>query len=164
MTNETAPALRERVEAFLYEEAALLDDWRLDDWVGLFTEDARYVVPATDLPEGDPKCDLVFIDDDIVRLRARAARLNSRHSHREQPRSRTRRFVSNVRAEETDGGDVCASANVLVYRFRAGDAAPYVGAVDYLLRRHGGSFKIAHRRAVLDLEDLSWHGAVSIVF
>ena len=164
MTVVGLPALRERVEAFLYEEAALLDDWRLDDWVGLFTEDARYVVPTTDLPEGDPMHDLVFIDDDIARLRARATRLNSRHAHREQPRSRTRRFVSNVRVEETGGGEVSVSANVLVYRFRAGDAAPYVGAISYRLREAGGSFKIAYRRAVLDLEDLSWHGAVSIVF
>ena len=64
------PTLRELVEDFLYMEAALLDEWRLDDWAALFTEDARYVVPTTDLPEGDPELDLVFIDDDIVRLRA----------------------------------------------------------------------------------------------
>ena len=75
--------LREEVEDFLYEEAALLDDWRLDDWVALFTEDARYVVPTTDLPDGDPQKDLVFIDDDIVRLRARVVRLKSSHANRE---------------------------------------------------------------------------------
>lgn len=164
MTAEPATALREQVEAFLFEEAALLDDWRLDDWVALFTDDGRYVVPTTDLPEGDPARDLVFIDDDITRLRARAARLNSRFAHREQPRSRTRRFVSNVRAEETGDGEISVSANVLVYRFRGGDGAPFVGTVSYRLRRDGGSLRIAYRRAVLDQEDLSWHGAVSIVF
>lgn len=152
------------VEQFLFREAALLDDWKLEEWVDLFTDDARYVVPSTDLPEGDPRSDLVFIDDDIVRLRARAVRLNSRHSHREHPRSRTRRFVSNVRVEETSHGHLSVCANVLVYRFRSGEGAPYVGAIEYLLRRDGGDFKIAYRRAVLDLEDLSWHGAVSIIF
>lgn len=164
MTVDDKPTLREQIEVFLFKEAALLDDWRLDDWVGLFTEDARYLVPTTDLPEGNPRHDLVFIDDDITRLRARAARLNSRFSHREQPRSRTRRFVSNVRVEETDGGEISVSANVLVYRFRNGEGAPYVGTIDYLLRRDGEDLKIACRRAVLDQEDLSWHGAVSIVF
>ena len=157
-------ALRATVEEFLFREAALLDDWRLEEWVDLFTDDARYVVPATDLPEGDPGRDLVFIDDDIVRLRARAARLNSRYSHRERPRSRTRRFVSNVRAEESDEGHLSVSANVLVYRFRSGEGAPYVGTIEYILRREGGDLRIAYRRAVLDLEDLSWHGAVSIIF
>ena len=130
----------------------------------MFTEDARYVVPTTDLPEGDPTRDLVFIDDDIVRLRARVNRLNSRHAHREYPWSRTRRFVSNVRVEETDDGELSVSSNVLVYRFRSGEGAPYVGSINYTLRWDGGTFKIAYRRAVPDLEALSWHGAVSIIF
>ena len=159
MTADDKRALREQVEEFLFQEAALLDG-RVD----LLTEDARYVVPATDLPEGDPGRNFVFIDDDIIRLRARVGRLNSRFSHRERPRSRTRRFVSNVRVAETEGKEVSVSANVLVYRFRAGEGAPCVGAVDYLLRRDGGELKIAYRRAVLDMEDLSWHGAVRVVF
>ena len=164
MTTTRLPTLREQVEDFLFREAALLDDWRLDEWVDLFTEDARYVVPTTDLPDGDPQRDLVFIDDDINRLRARAVRLNSRHAHREYPWSRTRRFISNVRVEETGDGELSVSSNVLVYRFRAGEGAPYVGSIDYVLRRNGGDFQIAYRRAVLDLEALSWHGAVSIIF
>ena len=41
---------RSEVEDFLYHEAALLDDWQLDDWLALYTADARYEVPATDLP------------------------------------------------------------------------------------------------------------------
>ena len=164
MTTADKPTLREQVEDFLFREAELLDDWRLDDWVSLFTEDARYVVPTTDLPEGDPQRDLVFIDDDITRLRARAVRLNSRHAHREYPWSRTRRFVSNVRVEENGKGELSVTANVMVYRFRSGEGAPYVGSVHYTLRRNGEGFKIAYRRAVLDLEALSWHGAVSIIF
>ena len=164
MTTANTPTLRELVEDFLFREAELLDDWRLDDWVALFTEDARYVVPTTDLPEGDPQRDLVFIDDDITRLRARAVRLNSRHAHREYPWSRTRRFVSNVRVAETGNGELSVTANVMVYRFRSGEGAPYVGSVHYTLRRDNGELKIAYRRAVLDLEALSWHGAVSIIF
>ena len=164
MTTVNQPTLREQVEDFLFREAALLDDWHLDDWVDLFTEDARYIVPTTDLPDGDPKRDLVFIDDDITRLRARAVRLNSRHAHREYPWSRTRRFISNVRVRETADGELAVNSNVLVYRFRAGEGAPYVGSIEYILRREAGDLKIAYRRAVLDLEALSWHGAVSIIF
>ena len=164
MTAAHTPTLREVVEDFLFQEAALLDDWRLDDWVSLFTEDARYVVPTTDLPEGDPKSDLVFINDDITRLRARVARLTSRYAHREYPWSRTRRFVSNVRIAESNESELSVTANVLVYRFRSGEGAPYVGRIAYVLRRDGGDLKIAYRRAVLDLESLSWHGALSIIF
>ena len=41
MTSAPTPSLRELVEDFLFREAELHDDWRLDDWVGLFTEDGR---------------------------------------------------------------------------------------------------------------------------
>ena len=158
------PSLREEVEDFLYEEAALLDEWRLDEWAALFTEDARYVVPTTDLPEGDPARDLVFIDDDITRIRARVKRLNSRHAHREYPSSRTRRFISNVRVKRTGDGDLAVSANALVYRFRSGEVAPYVGRCEYTLKRVDEELRISYRRATLDHEALTDHGAVSIIF
>ena len=41
---------RAEIEDFLYLEADLLDDCRLPEWLELFTEDATYSVPTTDLP------------------------------------------------------------------------------------------------------------------
>ena len=158
----SAPTLREMVEEFLYHEAALLDAWRLDEWLALFTADGRYLVPTTDLPGGDPKKDLVFIDDDMVRLRARVERLKSRHGHREYPSSRTRRFISNIRIQVEDTGIVVTSS-FLVYRFRMGESSPYVGWYEHRLKRMDGELKIHHRKAVLDLEELRDHGAVSII-
>jgi p-cumate 2,3-dioxygenase beta subunit len=154
--------LRETVEEFLYREAALLDAWQLDEWLALFTADGRYLVPTTDLPDGDPRQDLVFIDDDMVRLRARVERLKSRHGHREYPSSRTRRFISNLRVQPEDDGIVVTSS-FLVYRFRMGESSPYVGSYEHRLKRVDGELKIHHRKAVLDLEALSEHGAVSII-
>ena len=158
----SAPTLRETVEEFLYREAALLDAWRLDEWLALFTADGRYLVPTTDLPDGDPRTDLVFIDDDMVRLRARVERLKSRHGHREYPSSHTRRFISNIRIKAEDGAIVVTSS-FLVYRFRMGESSPYVGCCEHRLKRVDGELKIHHRKAVLDLEALSEHGAVSII-
>ena len=154
--------LREMVEDFLYHEAALLDAWRLDEWLALFTADGRYLVPTTDLPDGDPQKDLVFSDDDMIRLRARLERLKSRHGHREYPSSRTRRFISNIRIKVEDGAIVVTSS-FLVYRFRMGESSPYVGCYEHRLKRVNGELKIHHRKAVLDLEALSEHGAVSII-
>jgi p-cumate 2,3-dioxygenase subunit beta len=160
--DSSVPTLREAVEDFLYKEAALLDEWRLDEWLNLFTGDARYVVPTTDLPEGDPKKELVFIDDDIVRLRARVERLKSRHGHREYPWSRTRRFITNVRVK-AEGRDIFVNSSFLVYRFRMGDTSPYVGWYEHRLKQVNGELKIHHKRAVLDMEALREHGAVSII-
>ena len=158
----SAAELREMVEDFLYQEAALLDAWRLDEWLALFTADGRYLVPTTDLPDGDPQKDLVFIDDDMVRLRARVERLKSRHGHREYPSSRTRRFVTNIRIKVADSAMVVTSS-FLVYRFRLGESSPYVGWYEHRLKRVEGELKIQHRKAVLDLEALREHGAVSII-
>ena len=98
LNEKLAALLLEReVEKFIVEEAVMLDEWRLDDWLALFTEDARYMVPATDMPTADPKETLALINDDVARLRGRVERLKSRHAHREFPWSRTRRFITNVR-------------------------------------------------------------------
>jgi p-cumate 2,3-dioxygenase subunit beta len=157
-----AATLRETVEDFLYQEAAFLDQWRLDEWLALFTADGRYVVPTTDLPEGDPKKELVFIDDDMARLRARVERLKSRHGHREYPWSRTRRFITNVRIKLA-GHDVLVTSSFLVYRFRMGDSSPYVGWYEHRLKQLDRELKIQHKKAVLDMEALREHGAVSII-
>jgi p-cumate 2,3-dioxygenase subunit beta len=154
--------VRESVEDFLYQEAALLDQWRLDEWLALFISDGRYFVPTTDLPDGDPQKDLVFIDDDMVRLRARVERLKSRHGHREYPSSRTRRFISNIRIRAENDG-IVVNSSFLVYRFRMGESSPYVGCYEHRLKRLNGELKIHHRKAVLDMEALADHGAVSII-
>src|SRR5437763_16484513 len=91
---------RTGIEDFLYHEAALLDAWRLDEWLALLTDDATYRVPSNDQPESDPKAALFTIADDMRRIRARVARLKDPHAHAESPRSRTRRLLSNVRIVE----------------------------------------------------------------
>lgn len=156
--------LQHEVEQFLYLEARLLDDWNLDSWLKLYTLDARYVVPTTDLPNGDPASDLVFIDDDYRRMAGRVVRLKSRHAHREYPWSRTRRFIGNVMVTGVNGDEIEATASVAVWRFRAGESAPYVGRYDVRLRRVDGQLRLIYKRAILDQEELSDHGALSIIF
>jgi len=164
LNEKLAALLLEReVENFLVREAALLDEWRLDDWLDLFTEDARYMVPATDIPSADPKETLAIINDDIARLRGRVERLKSRHAHREFPWSRTRRFVTNVRIKDISGEEIHVNASFLVYRIRSGHVDPLIGSYVYTLRRVAGLLKIASRKALLDLEALRPHGTLSII-
>jgi p-cumate 2,3-dioxygenase beta subunit len=155
--------LHREVEAFLFNEAAMLDAWRLDEWLALFTDNARYLVPSTDTPDGDPREALSLIDDDIERLRGRVERLNSRHAHREFPWSRTRRLITNVRVTKVVDAEIHVAASFLVYRIRAGHVDPLMGHYQYILRRVESALKIAHRKAVLDLEALRPHGTVSII-
>jgi p-cumate 2,3-dioxygenase beta subunit len=158
-----ALVLEREVEHFIVQEAALLDEWRLDDWLALFTEDGRYIVPATDTPTGDPKETLGIINDDLARLRGRVERLKSRHAHREFPWSRTRRFITNVRIKDMVGEEIWVNASFLVYRIRSGQVDPLIGSYTYTLRRINGALRIAGRKAVLDLEALRPHGTLSII-
>jgi len=47
-----ATVTRAEVEDFLFHEADLLDNWKLDDWLGLLTDSAEYYVPPNDKPDG----------------------------------------------------------------------------------------------------------------
>ena len=154
--------LRLAVEEFLYHEAALLDEWRLDDWLELFTPDAQYVVPSTDVPDGDGSQTLVLLQDNFQRIGGRVARLKSRRAHREFPSSRTRRMISNVRVLRSEGDEVEVTANFVVYRIRRG-VSEYIGRYLYTLVCTDDGFRIRSRRAELDLEALDPHGTVSII-
>jgi len=154
---------RQMIEEFLYEEAALLDEWRLDEWLELLTEDATYEVPSTDTPEGDPKTTLSLVADDITRIRARVKQLLGKSAWAEHPHSRTRRLVSNVRIREVQGESIAVTANFVVYRMRFEQMDTYVGRYEYTLVRRGDALKIRSRKAILDLESLRPHGKVSII-
>ena len=104
---------RADVEDFLYREAALLDEWRLEDWLQLLTDDATYAVPPNDKPNADSKDTLFILADDIVRIRERIKRLMSPECHAEYPHSRTRRFIANVRILEQNGDLVTVAANFI---------------------------------------------------
>jgi p-cumate 2,3-dioxygenase beta subunit len=154
--------LRLAIEEFLFDEAALLDDWRLDEWLELLTPDARYEVPSTDRPSGAPAESLMLISDTRSMITSRVKRLNSRKAHREFPWSRTRRMIANVRVLSEDGDEIKMTANFSVYRSRR-DLNVYVGRYFYTLVIDGDSFKIRYRRAELDVETLDLHGTLSII-
>lgn len=161
----TAAITREEVEDFLYAEADLLDRWRLDEWLALFDpERGGYYMPTTDHPDGDPNTDLFLIADDMPKLRSRVEQLLSGLTWAENPRSRTRHLVSNVRIRGRDGEILSISANFVVFRMRFQNIDPYIGTYHYkLIPRGGGSFTILERRVVLDLEALRPHGKVSFI-
>jgi len=155
---------RAEVEEFLFHEAALLDEWRLDEWLALLTSDARYEVPSNDRPDADPASTLFTIADDMARIRGRVTRLKDRNAHAESPRSRTRRMISNVRIVGRSGRDLRVEANFVVYRFRRDESIrEYVGRYRYVLRAERGALKIARRQAVLDALELGSMGLVSLI-
>ena len=162
----TAQAItREQVEDFLYAEAALLDEWRLDQWLALFDQErGGYYMPTTDHPDGDPNTDLFLIADDMPKLRSRVEQLLSGLTWAENPRSRIRHMISNVRILGRDADELHVTANFVVFRMRFQNIDSYIGTYHYkLIPRDNGAFTILERRVVLDLEALRPHGKVSFI-
>ena len=159
-----AKVTQAEVEELLFREAALLDEWHLDEWLELLTADARYEVPSNDRPDADPANTLFTVADDMARIRGRVTRLKDKNAHAEFPRSRTRRLISNVRIVGTNASELRVEANFVVYRFRRDESVrEYVGRYRYVLRAEGGSLKIARRQAVLDAMELGSMGLVSFI-
>ena len=163
MAASTAVITRTQIEDFLYEEAGLLDEWRLRDWLELLTDDVVYEVPSTDAPDGDSRSSLFIVADNAERLRMRVDQLLGKSAWAENPKSRTRRMISNVRIREADGDTLKITANFVVYRMRSGHIDTYIGRYEHTLVQCDGALKIRYRRAILDLEALQPHGKVSII-
>jgi len=161
----SAVVARAEVEDFLYHEADLLDQWKLDDWLGLLTDDASYYVPPNDKPDADHRFTLFTVADDIVRLRERIIRLKDPNCHAEYPPSHTRRLITNVRIVGSEDDLVLVAANFAIYRYRRYEAVPrqFIGRYRYKLKQTASGLRIHERRAILDAEELGAMGAVSFL-
>jgi p-cumate 2,3-dioxygenase beta subunit len=163
MNSADAP-LQRQVETLFYNEAALLDEWRLEEWLGLLTENVRYLVPPLDRRDADPSDTLFMIADDRVRLTSRVTQLGGTKVWAETPRSRTRRLLTNVRVTAVNVSSVECEANFCVWQFQHGRADAFVGQYRYRLARQAdGGLLIEERRAVLDHEELRPHGKISFI-
>jgi p-cumate 2,3-dioxygenase subunit beta len=158
------------VEQFLYLEAALLDAWKLDEWVALMHPDVHYRVPAPGSEHSSPNLTLQVIHDDHKLLQGRVTRLKSKHAHAESPKSHTRRMVTNVRAERDPTGEVIAFSNFSVLRNRLGKLDHFVGSYRHALvpqqtssNSIADSYRIHDRLTVLDHDLIEAGGTVSIV-
>ena len=165
MTSVLHPSTLTRtdVEDFFYHEAALLDEWRLEEWLDLFTIDCVYEIPAPDRPDDDPAMSFSLIHDHRPMLEQRVIRLTKPTAHAEFPHSRTRHLVTNVRILGSQDDELKVAANFAVFRMRNGVEVTYVGRYEYLLTASAEGIKIRHRKVILDQEVLDPHGKISII-
>jgi len=155
---------RIEVEDFLFYEAELLDDWRLPEWLALYTDDARYYVPSTDLPpDASPDTNLFYIADDRFRLGERVARLMKKTAHAEFPRSKTRHLVSNVRIRERHPDGIQVGTAFATYRSKGETTDVYIGSSLYRIVSQDGALRIREKRCQLDMNGLKPQGRISII-
>jgi biphenyl 2,3-dioxygenase beta subunit len=156
------PIVRQyEVEQFYYDEAALLDRHRYDEWLDLFTEDAYYFMPlrrtrmARELDqEFTQPGEMALFDDTKPFLAQRVAKLKTGRSWAEDPPSRTRHLITNVRVLSDDGAELEVESSFHVYRTRLkSEEDSWIGMRRDRLRRladGAGGYRIAERRIYLD--------------
>ena len=146
---------------FLVEEAHALDSLRFEAWLAMLTDDVTYVMPVrVTATKATDEASVQTIDhfaENRYMLGKRVERFATAHAWTEDPQSRLRHYVTNVRTFATDHPDefVVESA-VLLFRSRGDQAEPSIvsaGRAD-LLRRDGEAqeprFRLARRIIQLD--------------
>jgi 3-phenylpropionate/cinnamic acid dioxygenase small subunit len=152
---------------FYNREAELLDEKRLHDWLDLLTEDVRYDMPIrVSREKGAERSEFsnegYNYREDYSTLEARVERFDSEFAWSEDPPSRTRHHVSNVRVVEDadEAGDGVAEGddefptktNLLLFRGQGEESEGVVLSAERhdVLRRTGDGLKLAERDVRLD--------------
>ena len=139
----------------LYREGHFLDARRWDDWLGLYCEDAVFWVPAWKGPHElvdspDTEVSLMYYTA-RAGLEDRVWRVKSGLSAASSPLRRTSHGVASViiAGQSAAGVEVHASWTCHAFDLRQGAQHVFFGRYEHLLRREGGSWKIARKKIVL---------------
>ncbi|OBK18374.1 3-phenylpropionate/cinnamic acid dioxygenase subunit beta [Mycobacterium asiaticum] len=148
---------------FLVDEAYLLDAQQYEAWLDTMTDDIRYVMPVrVTTARGAnvdrslfPKPGMDHFDEDKYSLSQRVARMGTEHVWAEDPPSRLRHFITNVRTFESDEpGHLIVESAELLFRSRGdvNESALLSCGREDVLRWDGGtdSWKLARRSIFVD--------------
>jgi len=152
----SAANLRQEFEELLYYEAWLLDHDRLEEWLELFADNVRYWAPVR-TNQGRGKEDLqrpqllAHFDDDKTGLAMRVQRIRTGAAHADEPPSRVRHFVSNMRVLVAEEDRTHVTSNFIVFKSRRGrEETLFVGCREDHWRRANGKWRIEERLIILD--------------
>ena len=132
-----------RVQQFLFHEARLLDERRLQEWLALYADDAEYWVPYA-WGQQSPKDHVSLFYETKQLLGMRIDRLERELSPLDTPLARTNHYLSNV---SVDGDE--ARAYLLFVEYRRGEQRWFAARCTWRLRPHGDSYLIAAKRVDL---------------
>jgi benzoate/toluate 1,2-dioxygenase beta subunit len=139
----------EECESFLVHEARLLDEGRFDEWLTLFTQDARYWVPS-EPDQVDPFDTVSLMYDDRRLLETRVRRLSSPRIYSQEPRSRTSRMIGNISIEDDDGAaSMLVRSKFVLIEFRRNEQRLFGGTCFHRLIVDEGAIRIALKQVNL---------------
>lgn len=141
---------------FLYHEAELLDGRQFGQWIDLLSSDIDYRIPVRTTrlnQDGDGFSQTAyFMKEDLGSLKLRVAKLGSEYAWAENPATRTRHMISNVRVGTATAEGQAVASNFAVYCFRGDSPTPLVvtGERRDVLVRAADTWKLKRRLVLLD--------------
>lgn len=142
---------------FLVDEAYLLDAQEYATWLELLSEDIHYLMPVrvtTALGSGfDTSPGMAHFDENKYSLGRRVARFHTEHAWTEDPPSRLRHFITNVRTFASDDQHhLIVDSAELLFRSRGdvNESALISCGREDLLRRERDSWRLARRTITID--------------
>jgi 3-phenylpropionate/cinnamic acid dioxygenase small subunit len=135
------------VEQFLYHQAEVADGGRWDEWLGLFTRDGKYWMPAQadqETAEGVPN---IFYED-IFLMEMRIKRVLHPNAHSQAPEQRLSRVVSNVMIESEDAatGDIVVRSKFHLVEYRLETQRFFGGKYRHHLKKTDDGYRIQLQR------------------
>ena len=153
-----------RVQEFLFREARLLDERRLDEWLALYAPDAEYWVPYAWQQE-DPKEHVSLFYETVSLLRMRVDRLQAELSPLDSPQARVNHYLSNLTVEDGAAGELVARAYLLFTEYRREEQRWFAGRCTWRLRQEGDGLRIAAKRVdLLNADQDSGHLRFALPF
>lgn len=147
------------INQFYIDEAWLLDERKYKEWLELLDEDILYYMPRRknvyrrEIEREIPPrgTDIAYFEDTKQAMYVRVARLETGMAWSDDPPSRTRHLVGNLKVELLENGDVATKSAFIIYRSHLEtDEDIYAGGRDDILRRKGDSWTILSRTILLD--------------
>ena len=140
----------EELARFLYREARLIDEKRLDEWYGLFTEDALYWMPLV-RGQTDPHSHTSLFCEDRFLLKVRIERLKNPLSHSQQQPSFCQHVLQRPEVVERDdaAGEYALRTPFVYLETRLDEQVVLGGVAHHDLRLEDGGLKIAVKRIEL---------------
>ena len=135
-----------QVQQFLFREARLLDERRLQEWLALYTDDAEYWVPYA-WGQESPKDHVSLFYETKALLGMRVDRLERELSPLDSPMARVNHYLTNITVE--DGAELTARAQLLFVEYRRDEQRWFAGRSSWRLRPRGEAFLIAAKRVDL---------------
>jgi benzoate/toluate 1,2-dioxygenase beta subunit len=161
MSTATGVGSRSEIERFLYREAWLLDHGRLDEWLGLFTDDATYWIPL-EANQGDPLTTSSIVYDDRRLLEISVRQFQHPRAHARVPVPRTVHQVGNVQVVETEAHGVRVDSTLVLLEYRHERQRVWGALVEHRLRRTADGLRIAAKRIALVNSEAELDGIVCL--